>query len=266
MKDKHQKWITVFGIVSAVLIGGLLIFLLWPVIAAYAVTIATMFTDSYRTWAIFGFGIALFAVILLFFRYIFPIITYTVSKLVWYLRLSILCKRLGYQMRVTRPPFASLFGVGKRPDVEVVTSDKTYRISLVDFVYRHRRAFLWIDENRYCIAPISLGGLKRGGHFLGGSMGSGGGGRNFGNGSLSFYKTSYEIDGEMNRTKEIPPREARDGCLDLLVLSREPLAADCTQSTHRLPLCSGDRIGNTVFLHNADMKRFLKNEMHIDIE
>ena len=108
---------------------------------------------------IFGF----FAVL----RYVIPIVIFFFSKISTYLSLWRFCIRNGYQLKITRMPFCSLFGVKEQPDLCITTEKGVYCIHFIDIVFRFRRVILFDGEGRYHITPTTATGATLVGAALG---------------------------------------------------------------------------------------------------
>ena len=108
----------------------------------------------------FPLFIVVFAFVLL------PVLRFIFKRIACYFSLWFSCKLNKFRFKITRFPFASLFGISEKEDVMVSTSDETYCIHFIDMVFRARRGFTLVDEKEYCIANmrVEMGGY--GGGFI----------------------------------------------------------------------------------------------------
>ena len=142
-----------FGIIALVL-GVPLVVLLIAYVKLESASLAEDFTNIIKAIAIIGTGAL--AITVSFFV-VLPIVLFVIKRTSCYFSLWLICRKHGKDFKITRFPFASLFGINEMEDVLISSSDGTYCVHFVDMLFRARRGFTLIDQNRYCIAIKSTG-------------------------------------------------------------------------------------------------------------
>lgn len=220
------------------------------------------FGDFWHFLAVAAVFAGLFAVLIPFFLYVG-------QKIYTYFSVWIFCKKKGARLKITRVPFASLFKVGKKPDMIIEMDGVTYHVIFADIVFKSRRLFMWLKEREFCISPVSPGPLRRWGitpakeskahrfflSFMPFRRGT----------SFGFYRDGYIVEGENNRTKKIPIQTDNSAVEELLVVSQRPIGRMQVREHKLCDLDSGNRKGDMTFLFPSDLKGLLTDEFHVDL-
>ena len=268
-QEKYTKYFRISVTVGILLFLLVASIFLWRVFATYAIAWATFFVTLFSAaLVIFLIGLAVSAVIWLLFFFLLPFAFYIVQKLHIYLSLSALAKKRGATLKITRAPFASLFKLGKKPDIIIEMDGVSYHVIFVDILFKNRRLFMWLNEREFCISPISPGPLRKWGltpakeskahGFFQFFM-------PFRRQNIGFYRDGYIVEGDNNRTKKIPVQTADPAVEELLVVFPVPVAKLQVREHKVCDLDSGNRKGDMTFLLPRDLTGLLTDDFHVDL-
>lgn len=149
--------------VIALIVGVPLVVFLIAYVKLESASLVEDFTNIVKVIAIIGTGVL--AITVSFFV-VLPIVLFVIKRISCYFSLWLICRKHGKKFKITRFPFASLFGINKREDILISFSDEIYCVHFIDMLFRSRRGFILINENEYCIAKMrpDMGGI--GGGFI----------------------------------------------------------------------------------------------------
>ena len=258
-KDNRKIILTIYGVVAIFVLFCFVMFLIFPFISVYVEILGDRIVKSFsqpHAWKFIGILLFFIVGVVLFFRYILPIACYVVSKTVFYFSLRCFCKRNGYKIHTARFPIAAAFGVGSKADIAIEAKEKRYQILFVDIVFRRRRAFVWLGDSQYCISPVAPGNVKEWRSAAGPGVRLE---------AKGFLRSGYEIEGQMNRVKKVVLQETATDATMLCVLFGKPILTNVVKNSKSVPLTSGERIDDFVFLHARDLKRFLNGDISVFI-
>ena len=105
-----------------------------------------------------------------FIDHIIPMIYFFISKPFKYLAIWWICRKNGYSCRFHRPPFASMWGVCERSDIEIQMDKKTLHVHFIDIPFPISKMFLLFNDREYRIHKTIVGKIKRDGVIRGPNM------------------------------------------------------------------------------------------------
>ncbi len=145
--------------VTRLLIKSLIFFIIFPPIFFFLIrfilAVTSIVSDPYSLDLMFKSGYMLGIVILItiiLVRYPLAIMIYAVKRISAYISISTTCTRSGHKMKLSRPIFASVFGIKSKADIQIATSEGLLFIHFVDFPIPARKSFTLINEKEYDIA------------------------------------------------------------------------------------------------------------------
>ena len=149
----QSKWIRLLLIIPFLALATIIT---WPlpaiIIGDPIIAVGIFFATYWRALVLYVvFAVALVLTII----YLLPIFKCGILKLSTYASLKNACRNYKYKLKLTRFPFASLRGIGKREDVRIITPREVYALHFVDVIYPSR-SVITVSGNEYSISRRAL--------------------------------------------------------------------------------------------------------------
>ena len=172
-----------------------------------------------------------------------PVLLYVAGKIRCYLSIIICGLKNKSKVKITRAPFASLRGMNKKGDIQIISKDSKLVIHFVDVVLKYDRAFTAVNEKCYIVSKLSPAKLDAYGMTLVD-------GRSYYNLFRTVMKGNT-VKGE--RIKRFP--EIDDTNIHIIITTSVPSQKSIVKNNRLEMLSDGDRIG--VFV-NHSFKSFMR--------
>lgn len=175
-----------------------------------------------------------------------PVLSYVAGKIRCYLSIIICGLKNKSKVKITRAPFASLRGMNKKGDIQIISKDSKLVIHFVDVVLKYDRAFTVVNEKHYIISKLSSSKLDAYGMTLVD-------GRSY----YNLYRTVMRgntVKGE--RIKSFP--QIDDTSIHVVIVAAAPSQRFVVKNNRLEPFGDGDRIGDFVNYSFKSFMRYLK--------
>ena len=201
----------------------------------------------YEFWVGMGIATLIILAVALCLFIVCPLAFFALCKIRCYISLTAICLFKGYKIRLSRIPFAALFGIRKREDIRISVSETNYYIHFIDIPFCLRRKLVMINENAYCITKEIPDGVANvgGGFFRDGIF------------SSRFIVTATQ-ETQDARIKEIPEFTHSEKDIHVIISSPKPIASKVVIKNRLEDLYSGSNIGNLLFFTRKGFIKFLK--------
>ena len=201
---------------------------------------------------------------ILLFTFVMPILGYVLGKIYLYLSLAFTCLVCGYRVRLTRLPFVSLGGVKTRADIVITAKSGTLHLHMLDIVFPFRRSFAANQSGEYSLSPFIPYRVKRLQGQSGYMMIKSGRAPIINPAKIFVTTEGMATDGR-GKTKKLPEIAPRSGEKHILLLPFLPAHATYTDGRTTVSLGSGLKIGDMIFYTAKQLRRGLRNKLHVSI-
>lgn len=213
--------------------------------------------DTQIHWWILGIisGLVVFALLILF---VIPFLLYILFKIATYCSILFVCIKERHSCKLTRTPFASIVGVSRKADVEIIMNDKKIFVHFIDVPLGFRKMLTIFDENNYQISSSAPGSVKR--------IGGGPPGGIFGGGqTTAFYGRERTVADENGKCKHIPDFERKDNEYNYFVVTPGYVDTKVIIGNGITDVSAETAVGEITVCKYKTLKRRLKNQLYTPI-
>ena len=197
---------------------------------------------NFRYVYIVAIAFPLFIVVFVFI--LLPVLRFIFKRIACYFSLWFSCKMNKFKFKITRFPFASLYGIRVKEDIRIKNKDKTFCIHFIDIVGRGR-VFSIVNANEYDIARTTPDAPKRlGAPYYGGVTGA----------RIAVVLSSTINSGETRKFPEFDPSIGEH----IIMLDPLPMEVRYVDGAASKSLFSGYSIGNITYYEAKDFIKLLK--------
>ena len=199
-------------------------------------------------WLSFVFATVIMLIVAFCWLVVFPLSFFLLGKIRCYLSLVFVCIIKRYKIRITRIPFASLFGISKKEDIRVTVGEIDYCIHFIDTPFFLRRQIVIINENLYCITKQTPDSVTRMGYGV------------FDKGTFvaRYVYAAASSETEWAGTKKFPEFSYVKGKKHVIMSSPKPIASKVVTINRFEDLYNGSNIGRLLYYSRKGFIKFLK--------